>query len=80
VSRILGKKAPFLLVYLVLVGLMVFLFLRMPNPTSPRKTRGDVHSGAAAAGVDHGADQQVLDQCGNIFLIMKRQPSRASSR
>ena len=57
VGRILGRKGHILLVYLVLVGLMVIFVPAhahlLPAPGGPG---GDVYSGAAAAGVDHGAD------------------------
>ena len=69
VGRILGKKAPYLLVYLVLVGLMVFLFLRMPTSYLPQEDQGVMYIQALLPpGSTMEQTQQVLDQVREYFL------------
>ena len=67
-SRILGKKGRYLVIYLVLVGLMAFLFLRMPTAYLPQEDQGVMSLQAMLPpGSTMEQTQQVLEQVPGIF-------------
>ncbi|MHB9072290.1 MAG: efflux RND transporter permease subunit [Desulfobaccales bacterium] len=69
VARILGKKLPYLVIYLVLVAALVFLFQRMPTAYLPDEDQGIMFIQAMLpAGSTMEQTKQVLDQVRSHFL------------
>jgi hydrophobe/amphiphile efflux-1 (HAE1) family protein len=69
VGRILGRKLRYLLIYLLIVGGLVFLFQRMPTAYLPDEDQGIMFVQAMLpAGSTLEQTQQVLDQVRSHFL------------
>ena len=69
VGWILGRKGRFLIIYLVLVGFMVFLFLRMPTAYLPQEHQGVMYIQAMLpSGSTMEQTQEVLNQVRAYFL------------
>ncbi|MFQ8717903.1 MAG: efflux RND transporter permease subunit, partial [Enterobacter hormaechei] len=63
VSGILRKTGRYLVVYVIIVGGMAVLFLRLPTPSCPKRTRGLYDNGSTPA----GATQRVLRRSSTRF-------------
>ena len=69
VGWILGRKGRFLLIYLVLVALMGYLFVRMPTAYLPQEDQGVMYIQVMLpSGSTMEQTQQVLDQVRNYLL------------
>mgnify|MGYP000560160451 FL=1 len=69
VASILQRKAPYLLLYLVIVGLMAFLFTRLPTSFLPDEDQGVLYAQVQApVGSSAERTQQTVDAMRNYLL------------
>jgi hydrophobe/amphiphile efflux-1 (HAE1) family protein len=69
VGHILGAKAPYLIVFVLIVGALGFLFRRMPTAYLPDEDQGTLMANVQLpAGATREQTDRVLDQVRNYFL------------